>query len=94
MKNICGPSSDEWNRMSNEEKKDFKQSFEDINKFAEKVVKEDELLKNIDSKKLFQELIDRKFLIPVPKYLNSKFIVKKTYQQKGTIYKGIFLSKE
>lgn len=58
------------------------------------IQKEDELLKNIDSQKLFQELIRRKFLVPVPKYLHEKFIVKKAYQQKGTIYKGIFLSRE
>lgn len=48
MTYVCGPSSEEWNRMSDKEKEDFKQSYEDINNFAEKVVKEDELLKSVD----------------------------------------------
>lgn len=93
MTYICGPSSEEWNRMSDKEKEDFKQSYEDINNFAEKIVKEDELLKKISSQKLLQELINRKVLTRIPVGLYKEFELRRKYKNrdKSITYDGVYL---
>ena len=93
MTYICGLSPEEWNRMSDKKKEDFKQSYEDINNFAEKIVKQDELLKKISSQKLLQELINRKVLTRIPVGLYKEFELRRKYKNrdKSITYDGVYL---
>lgn len=91
MKNICFPSQEDWDSMTEKEKEDFNYSLNDLRKFAKQKAKENKLLEKISSQKLLQELIRRKDLIRAPKTWEKEYILRKPYQQGGTRYKEMYL---
>lgn len=49
MKNICLPSSSEWNELSKKEKQEILDSYRDLQKFAESLVRQNKELEKINS---------------------------------------------
>lgn len=91
MKNICFPSQEDWDSMTEKEQREFKESFDDLQRKAEEISKQGELLEKISSQRLLQELVKRKDLIRAPKTWEREYILRKPYQQCGTRYKEMYL---
>ena len=94
MKNICLPSSSEWNELSKKEKQEILDSYRDLQKFAESLVRQNKELEKISSQRLLHELIDRKVLTEIPVGLYKEFELKRKYKDrdKTITCDGVFLS--
>lgn len=93
MKNICLQSSSEWNELSKKEKQEILDSYRDLQKFAESLVRQNKELEKISSQRLLHELIDRKVLTEIPVGLYKEFELKRKYKDrdKTITYDGVFL---
>lgn len=89
---VCGMTPKKWNAMSEQDKKDFKESLDDLTKVAFKDAYSNKL-KKISSEDLLQELINRKVLEPIEVGLYKEFELKRKYKNrdKPISFDGVFL---
>ena len=93
MKKNCFPSASDWNGLSKKEKQEILDSYRDLQKFAESLVRQKKELEKISSQRLLHELIDRKVLTEIPVGLYKEFELKRKYKDrdKTITYDGVFL---
>lgn len=91
MKNICFPSQEDWNSMSKKEQREFKESFDALQRKAEEISKQGELLEKISSQRLLQELVKRRDLLKVPTSGNQDYVLRRPYQQDAAVYRDVYL---
>lgn len=91
MKNICFPSQKDWDSMTEKEQREFKESFDDLQRKAEEISKQGELLEKINSQRLLQELVKRGDLLKAPTSGNKDYVLRRPYQQDAAVYRDVYL---